>query len=301
MEYVRPELGPEDGPGSRWNPPRHYGGPGARRIVEPVRVGPFWLQGLIGAGGQANVFYGTGDRDGKLAPLVVKVFNDGTEETRRRVLRSVRAQTRLKGIGVPELYLVGSDPSEPPWTAQEVCGRDLATMLRQSRRDGLDQRQLSQLANSVARTLEHAHRCGVLHRDVKPSNVLSKGGPYYRLCDFDMAKTDGDTTLTMPGHGVGTLGYSAPEQLLGQRATEASDVYALAATLVTAATGNFPSDEVAGLLGHDQAPELSETARDRLNGLADWVAQALSFNPSDRPTLEQPCGRTWRYFDLPPR
>ena len=155
----------------------------------------------------------------------------------------------------------------------------------------LDPRRSLQILRDVADALDTAHESGLIHRDVKPSNVLVGRRDHAFLCDFGLTKLGGSVTasLTKTGHVVGTLDYIAPEQIRGGEASAASDVYAFAAVMYETLTGQVPfprSTEAALLYAHisDPVPDVSVLRPDLPETLNEVIASGLAKFPGERPS-----------------
>lgn len=276
----------------------------------PGKAGPYWLHALVGEGGQGAAYLATGDIAGQTATCVVKRFRcDDDPDTVERVRRSLETQLRTVNSTfsrqfptpfVPSVLSYDLGDFVSPWVAYEYCGPSLDTYLHKkplarpsgasAGRAEVDERRdrLLQLAGSLALAVHRLHQVEVVHRDVKPSNVLVEPRSYrprLRLCDLDLARRDHEPRLTVTGQGLGTLDYSAPEQLAGHRATVDSDVYAVGATLVFAAAGRPPK---AAWLRREGISLLDADLRvDFGDEVADWVEGALHVDPSQRPSLRE--------------
>ncbi|MGW0237590.1 protein kinase domain-containing protein, partial [Streptomyces sp. NPDC002996] len=187
--------------------------------------------------------------------------------------------------------VLDADPdAAQPWVATGyVAGPALADAVAEH--GPLPDRSARVLGRGLAQALTAVHGVGLVHRDVKPSNVLlTLEGP--RLIDFGIVRaTDGTASLTSTGASVGSPGYMAPEQILGRRVTGAADVFSLGATLAYAATGEapFPGDSSAALLYkvvHDE-PELGSLRGD----LRELVADCLAKDPAARPAPDDIAAR----------
>lgn len=155
-----------------------------------------------------------------------------------RVLHEARAAARLRHPGLVTVYDV-FDAEHHTWIVMEyVDGASLADLIRAAGR--LPALEVARVGVSLAYALEAAHRGGVVHRDVKPGNVLVTADGQARLTDFGIAVTEGDATLTEAGMLVGSPAYIAPERARGARVGAAGDVWGLGATLFTAVEGVPP-------------------------------------------------------------
>ncbi|QUI33254.1 serine/threonine protein kinase [Streptomyces alfalfae] len=248
---------------------------------EPTTIGPYRLLGLLGAGGMGRVYLGRSEGGRTVAVKVVHPHFALDEEFRARFRREVDAARRVGGDWTAPV--LAADPEAVvPWVATGyAAGPSLTEAVRES--GPLPAHSVRVLGAGLAEALAHVHGLGLVHRDVKPSNVLlTLDGP--RLIDFGIARaTDGTASLTSTGVSIGSPGYMAPEQVLGKAVAGAADVFSLGAVLVHAATGEspFPGDSSAALLYkvvHEE-PELGALAGD----LRDLAAACLAKNPAERP------------------
>ncbi len=189
--------------------------------------GRFVLEREIGAGGMSVVFLG---RDEVLDRLVaVKILRGGFEnsETGARFQREGRTAARLAHPNIVPVYDAGEDEFEGREVSyivmEYVPGGDLKRMMNE--KGPLAEKELSRIGADVASGLAHAHEKGIIHRDIKPQNILidAYGGP--KLTDFGIARALDDTHATRTGSYLGTASYSSPEQLRGEEVTPKSDVY----------------------------------------------------------------------------
>ncbi|MFB7247707.1 serine/threonine-protein kinase [Streptomyces populi] len=248
---------------------------------EPTAVGPYRLLGRLGSGGMGRVYLGRSAGGRTVAVKIVHPHFALDEEFRARFRREVEAARRVGGAWTAPV--LDADPEAPvPWVA---TGYAAGPSLTAAVADGgpLPPHSARVLGAGLAEALTAVHALGLVHRDVKPSNVLlTLDGPL--LIDFGIARaTDGTASLTSTGVSVGSPGYMSPEQILGKGVTGAADVFSLGAVLAYAATGEppFPGDSSASLLYkvvHEE-PRL-----DSLEGeLRELVADCLAKEPSARP------------------
>ena len=197
---------------------------------------PFELGPMLGEGATARVFAATG-ADGE--PLVVKVLKRelaADPVVCGRFLREARAAAGVEHPRLVPVLAVG-DSAEGPWLAMPRLDRSLADLLRGG---ALPPIAAARLAEDIAGGLDALHRAGVVHRDVKPSNVLLDAAGTAHLADFGLAKAAAWTVLTQGSEPIGTPHYAAPEVIAGSPATPASDIYSLGCVLWEAATGAPP-------------------------------------------------------------
>jgi eukaryotic-like serine/threonine-protein kinase len=207
------------------------------------RLGPH-----LGTGGMGTVWRATDEllhRDVavKEVPIPDGLPASEAERLRERYLREARAAARLRHAGVVGVYDVLSEPNRVWIVMEYVEARNLAELLRT---DGpMSPERAATLGLQVLEALDHAHRAGVLHRDVKPANVLvcsenSEHGERAVLTDFGVASVSGDASLTRTGHLVGSPAYLSPERLTGGTVGPPADLWSLGCTLFAAVEGRAP-------------------------------------------------------------
>jgi hypothetical protein len=212
-------------------------------------AGRYRLDGPIGRGAMGIVWHG---RDELLARDVavkeIQIPAQATpadaEQIYQRTLREARAAARLSHSGAVTVFDVVEEDGSP-WIVMElVDGRSLDRVITE---DGpLPPSAAAELGSSLIGALASAHSAGVLHRDVKPSNVLVTPDGRAVLTDFGIATFPGDPGQTQTGMVVGTPGFTAPERVRGGAATPASDLWSLGATLYAAVEGRGPFDRAGG-------------------------------------------------------
>nr|WP_119590227.1 serine/threonine-protein kinase [Streptomyces scabiei] len=248
---------------------------------EPTVVGPYRLLGRLGSGGMGRVYLGRSAGGRTVAVKIVHPHFALDEEFRARFRREVDAARRVGGSWTAPV--LDADPeASVPWVATGyAAGPSLAAAIA----DGghLPPHSVRVLGAGLAEALSAVHALGLVHGDVKPSNVLlTVDGPL--LIDFGIARaTDGTASLTSTGVSIGSPGYMSPEQILGKGITGAADVFSLGAVLAYAATGQspFPGDSSAALLYKvvHEPPLL-----DGLEGdLRDLVERCLAKDAAARP------------------
>lgn len=251
------------------------------RPTDPARIGGHRLLGRLGAGGMGVVYLGRTDAGALAAIKVILPEHAGDEEFRTRFRREAEAARRVDSPWA--VSVTGADTEgERPWLATEfVPGPTLAEVV--ARRGPLPVRSVMLLGRLLARALTAVHAAGLVHRDVKPGNVLlTAGGP--QLIDFGIARAADATALTATGLVVGTPGFLPPEQASGNTAGPAGDVFSLGCLLAYAATGRPPFgggavDAVLYRTVHD-APDLDGIDDAPLRALLD---RCLAKDPAERP------------------
>lgn len=252
-------------------------------------LGRYRLVRRLGAGGFGTVWLAHDERLDR--PVAVKrVPVDGGHAARAE--REALAAARLAHPGIVALYEAGSDDEAVYLVSELVRGRTLGELLRAGE---LSDRDVLRVGVALCDALEHAHARGVIHRDVKPGNVLipdepTEGAGVAKLTDFGIARMVGDDALTMTGDVVGTLAYMAPEQADGKRVTEQADLYALALVLYEALSGVNPvrgagAASTARRLGA-RLPSLQRQRRDLPLDLCGAIDAAVLPHPEQRGTID---------------
>jgi serine/threonine protein kinase len=250
-------------------------------------AGRYRLVASLGEGGMGVAWQARDehlDRDVVLKQLVLPA---GLRAEERRTLtermqREARAAGRLKHPAIVTVHDQISDGDGLPWIVMElVRGPSLAAIVREA--GPLPPARVARIGAQLAGALAAAHAAGIVHRDVKPANVLVEGDRVV-LTDFGIAAWEGDLTLTPSGVMIGTPAYMAPEQVHGQASSPASDVWSLGATLYTAVEGRpaFAAPTTAALLlaislGKYPPPE-------RAGPLQEVLEQLMRLDPGQRPS-----------------
>jgi len=217
----------------------------------------YLLVKLLGQGGMGFVWQAH-DQVLDREVAVKEIFVPGQDDNRNtRALREARAAARLNHPGIVTVHdLVAADGRS--WIVMElVAGPSLADVLGQT--GPLAEDRVAEIALAMLEALQAAHDAGILHRDIKPGNVLLPGRRAV-ITDFGIATIQGDVRLTATGQVIGTPGYLAPERVLGEQASRASDMWAVGATLYAALTGH-PPDPGAGIDAGGLTPVLERLLR----------------------------------------
>ncbi|MFI8941064.1 protein kinase [Streptomyces syringium] len=250
---------------------------------DPQVIGAYRLLGRLGAGGMGRVYLGRSAGGRTVAVKVVHPHFAVDDQFRARFRREVEAARRVGGAWTAPV--LDADPDAAvPWVATGyVAGPALSQAVTET--GPLPEPTVRVLGAGLAEALTAVHALGLVHRDVKPSNVLlALDGP--RLIDFGIARaTDGTASLTATGVSIGSPGYMSPEQILGEEVTGAADVFSLGAVLAYAATGEppFSGDNSASLL-YKVVHEPAELGPRLTGDLRALVADCLTKSPAGRPT-----------------
>ncbi|MFG2875956.1 protein kinase [Streptomyces sp. NPDC048337] len=270
----------------------------------PKRVGPFDVLGVLGQGGMGRVLLAAGP-DGRLVAVKQVLAHYADDEGfRARFRREVTASRKVSGAYTAAVIDADADAATPWLASVFVAGPSLGAVVEAV--GVLPEDVVRRLAAGLASALTEIHRAGLVHRDLKPDNVLlAEDG--VRVIDLGIARVteaeaEGDTGLTRTGWVVGSPAYMSPEQAEGKPLTAASDVFSLGSVLVMAMTGRSPfvgSSALRTLFDVVHAePDLSGVPA----GLREVVAGCLAKDPADRPTPSRlreligpvaPAGRQW--------
>ena len=252
------------------------------------------IEALLGSGGMGSVYRA---RDSQLDRTVaIKVLADTSGDARRQLLREARAACALTHPGIVTVHSIERQGDTDFIVMEYVQGRSLAETIPEG---GLPIDTAIEYATQIAAALAAAHRAGIVHRDIKPANVMIAADGQVKVLDFGVARRstiDPDAatrvmtiagTLAPPGAIVGTVGYLAPEQIAGQPATPASDVFAFGALLFQMITGRGPfgGDTMWAVMDatvHADPPSLSGIRPGVPPGLAAVVRTCLAKEPARR-------------------
>ncbi len=252
-----------------------------------VIAGRYRLEAPIGRGAMGVVWRARDqllDRD--VAIKEVQIADTLTEEERatafQRTLREAKTAARLNHPAVVTVYDVAEDGGRPWIVMQLVHAQSLDQVLAAS--GPLSPRRAAEMARQLLSALSVAHAAGVMHRDVKPSNVLLGSDDRAVLTDFGIATFADDPKLTQTGMVMGSPGFTAPERIRGEDASPASDLWSLGATIYAAVEGHGPFEQRGGAITtmsaiiNEDAPE-APTA----GALGPVIAALLRREPADRP------------------
>ena len=255
----------------------------------------FVLEREVGSGGMARVYLGRDEvLDRSVAVKVLKPMH-GDTDIGVRFRREGRTAARLSHPNIVQVYDAGEDLLDGRQVSyivmEYLSGGDLKELI--DRRGKLPEADLARFGEEVCAGLAHAHGRGVVHRDIKPHNILLDEKGRAKVSDFGIARALDTTQATRTGAYLGTALYSSPEQLQGHKVTAKSDVYSLGATLYQAATGGPPFTgtpiEVASQHVSKQPPPLY--GADVGEELQALILSCLAKNAEDRPSTEQALSR----------
>jgi len=262
------------------------GAPGPRLVL-----GRYRLERRLGAGGFGVVWLAWDEKLEREVAVKAIPRERGTGE--ERVEREARAAARLSHPAIVAIYELAADSDDVYLVSELVRGRTLAELQRAG---AIADRDVARIGAALCEALAHAHARGVIHRDVKPQNVMVVAEPaagvgFAKLADFGVAHVVSGDPLTRTGDVVGTLAYMAPEQADGAPVSGASDVYSLALTLYECWAGRNPvraggPAATARRLGRP-LPPLRSMRPDLPGELGDAIDDAVDIDPACRPSPEE--------------
>jgi YVTN family beta-propeller protein len=255
-------------------------------IASGVEIGGYRVEELIGRGGMGEVYRaydGRLDRNVALKILAPRYADD--DGFRERLLRESRLAASLDHSNVVPVYDAGDADAGFYLAMRYVEGADLRAVLR--REGALAPAWALEIVSQVAAALDAAHAKGLVHRDVKPSNVLIDERGHCYLADFGLTQSASDRGQATDGSLLGTVAYVAPEQIRGDEVAASADIYALGCMLFECLTGEGPfqrPSEVATLFAHlEEDPPSASARHSALPAAIDAVlARALAKEPDER-------------------
>ena len=214
-------------------------------LVKGMVVGPYTIQSLLGVGGMGRVYEAVGPDAEHVALKIVK--RDLAQDTvfRRRFAREAGIAQRVVHRHVVPVLDQGEHDGIPYLVQRFIRGGSLAEKLE--REETLDIETAVKICLWVASGLDAIHAAGLIHRDVKPGNILLDEEGVAFITDFGLAKDRQGTVLTKPGQALGSLDYMAPEQIRSEPVTGAADVYALGCVMCECLTGSPPFADRQGM------------------------------------------------------
>jgi serine/threonine protein kinase len=249
-------------------------------------VGPYRLERVLGEGAAGVVYLAARPGDGQVVALkLLRPAVAGDATARRRFAREARAAAEVSHPHLVPVLDAGDDGGRAWLATRFVEGGSLAARLEGG---PLGLAELRTMVAEVAAGLQALHTRGLVHRDVKPSNIMLDAAGHAALADFGLAKASAYSALTRPGQVVGTLAYMAPELIRGEPASPASDLYALGCVAFEALAGvpPFAGRGVLALgLAHlqDEPPDPG-AGRPEVPAEVAWtVRKALAKEPAERP------------------
>lgn len=253
-------------------------------------AGRYRLGEAIGSGGMGRVWRAHDEvlhRTVAIKELTAALYVSESDQAilLARTRGEARAAARINHSAVVTVHDVLEHDGRP-WIVMELVeGRSLADAVKDEER--VDPREAARIGLWVLRALRAAHTAGVLHRDVKPGNVLLADDGRVLLTDFGIAQIEGDSTITRTGEVVGSVDYLAPERVRGHDPGPSSDLWALGATLYTAVEGRSPFRRTSPLTTMQAVVEEEATEPRYAGALAPVISALLRKDPAERPDANE--------------
>jgi eukaryotic-like serine/threonine-protein kinase len=238
----------------------------------------------LGSGGMASVLLCEDERLARQV-AVKRLHADSPVDVEQRFTREAKLGASLNHPNLVSVFDTATDDEGVLIVMEYVEGETLSKTLR---RGPLRPEEVASMVRDLGDALDHAHSQGVIHRDVKPANVLIRGDGVTKLADLGIATASDHTSITRSGTVLGTAAYMAPEQLDGRGAGPLSDVYALAAISFEALSGKRPREgrspmEIAHMIATEGAPDLLEAWPSAPPAAAKVLKRGMALDPEDRP------------------
>ena len=238
----------------------------------------------LGSGGMASVLLCQDERLDRLV-AVKRLHAESPEDIERRFAREAKLGASLNHPNLVSVFDTATDAEGVLIVMEYVPGEPLSRALRQG---PLGPHRVGSMATEIGEALDHAHEQGVIHRDVKPGNVLLRNDGASKLVDLGIATVADGTRITRSGTVLGTAAYMAPEQLEGREPGPGVDIYALAAVCFEALSGRKPRDgatplQIAHSIASEPAPDLRESWPAAPAPAAELLSQGMAQDPGDRP------------------
>lgn len=249
--------------------------------------GRYLIQSLVGVGGMANVYRGVDEKNGNA--IAVKVLKEeflDNEELVRRFKNESKAISILDHPNIVKVYDVSVTDRLQYIVMEYVDGITLKEYLKQ-RGGALTWKETVHFATQVLRALQHAHSKGIIHRDVKPQNIMLLADGSIKMMDFGIARFSRAQSQTVSDKAIGSVHYISPEQAKGDRTDARTDIYSVGVMLYEMLSGRLPFDgdgavSIAIMQISDKAKPLAQVAPNVPQGLCQITEKAMEKDPDKR-------------------
>jgi tRNA A-37 threonylcarbamoyl transferase component Bud32/tetratricopeptide (TPR) repeat protein len=255
-----------------------------------AKLGRYFIEREIGQGAMGKIYLALDPKLDRRVVIKTVCFNLATREVdtstlKDRIYREARAIAKLSHPNIVVVYDVEDDKDLSYIVMEHIEGQDLRQVLRVEHL--LDHQRAMRIVAQVCSALDYAHRAGIIHRDVKPSNIMLLPGDKAKVTDFGIAKIADNFSLTLPGHVLGTPSYMAPEQFEGQESDGRADIFSLGVVLYELVTGRrpFTGNSLASLaykIVHKMHIPPSLQNVELPMELDEIIGRALAKNPEER-------------------
>ncbi|MCC9606402.1 protein kinase [Blastopirellula sp. JC732] len=249
------------------------------------KFGPYVIHETLGRGGMGTVYVGVDERTGDRA--AIKVLHGGAARggARERFEREIETLKTLRDPHIVRLFGYGEEPAGMFYAMELIEGNSLAELIQRKR--DFTWREAFEIGLAVAQGLKHAHDFGVIHRDVKPANILIDNDGNVKISDFGIARLFGASGVTADGGIIGTADFMAPEQAFGDPVSPRSDLYSLGAVIYAMLAKQPPFrartvTEALDKLRHSDPPPIDRLCDGVPTEAADIIHRLLEKRPRDR-------------------
>ncbi len=257
-----------------------------KRYIGQIFDQRYRIEQVVGLGGMAVVFKATDTVYGRT--VAVKMLREDMAKDPTNVKRfenESKAVVLLEHENIVKIYDVNVEGQLKYFVMEYLDGITLKDYMR--RKGTLDKMEVISCAEQILRALEHAHTKGVIHRDIKPQNIMLMRNGQIKVTDFGIAKLPSAETVTMEDKAIGTVYYISPEQASGKKVDSRTDIYSLGALLYEMATGTLPYDgdnSVSIALKHIKEDPIPPREVDRTipEGLEQLIVKAMKRSPAER-------------------
>jgi serine/threonine-protein kinase len=251
--------------------------------VEATVAGRYRVERVLGGGAMAKVLLARDEELGRR--VAIKLLDErlaSDQSFRARFSREARLAAGLSHPNVVTVFDAGEAEGRPYIVMEYVEGRTLDVRLREQ--GGFPPAEIRRIGLQVCAGLEHAHEHGLVHRDLKPGNLIERSDGTVKIADFGVARGDDATAITEAGAIIGTAAYLAPEQAESGPVTARTDLYALGVVLYELLTGRRPWEiESIGDLSRRGSEPMPALPPEVPSGLREAVERSLAPDPDDRP------------------
>lgn len=262
----------------------------------PEKIGHFEVKGLLGKGAMGEVYEGVDPSLGRRVALkVLGRKHQESSEFKSRFLREGRSLAAMNHPNVVQIYFIGEHDGRPFLAMEFLDGMDIGEQLKSG--GPLMPGDAAEVIRQAAIGLRETQRAGVVHRDVKPSNLVVTSSGIVKVTDFGLAKAlEEDLSITATGVFVGTPDYLAPEQAMGEDVDASADVYALGCSMFHMCSGHPPfrkggaDDHYTAVVRRhlkSERPQLKAEVAGIDEELSDLCRRMMSRRPDVRPSLEE--------------
>src|SRR5271156_866036 len=244
-----------------------------------TQIGKYPVLGVLGVGGMGVVYRAMDKSVGR--EVAIKTLTEATEELRQRFLLEARSGV-LNHPNIVTVYDFGEQDGNPYIVMEFISGDSLENLLRAGHKFTLIEKL--DIIRQLCLGLGYAHQKGVIHRDVKPANIMVQPDGNIKIVDFGVARLEKTSGHTQTGMVIGTLHYIAPERLLGKPADGRADIWSAGVILYLLLTGRlpFPGDDVLHKVVKEPQEPLSNFLTDYPPALDHVIDMALAKSPADR-------------------